>query len=603
MRDNDLFPKGSHFINKHKTDVKLKRFVSAEELRFVFSGQKAVMAIAIALLVVVSVLDGLSMTAILPLLNFIIKGNEAGFAGGNVTKKVFSVMTGAGIPLTLLSLSSMILALFVLKAALKLGTRWYVVYMQNRFEDRLIHRLFSATLGANIFFHSRTKQGAYINAFTEDVAKASTVMISISDISALFFTIMIYITITMMISGPLTVLSVTASLLLLLPLQIITRLGYRYSDQLVTDRHDFTSYLLEIKSGIKFVKSLGSKLNLISRQFEELRKKLYKSRFRVVFFSNSLTIWGEPLGIVVILATIFAGLNLFRIGAAELLIFLILYVRMVPMINGLSASMGELWTKLPSVNRVRKYINNAAVEREREDGILPDSEGYDIEFDSVCFGYDSRRILNNVNFVVRQNECVLIKGPSGAGKSTILDLIMGLYKPTGGQILVNGTPLDTLDLLHWRGKIAYVPQDCFLFNDSILRNVCLRLGEENLEEAKSAASKVEADRFIDERAEGYQTVLGERGINLSGGQKQRLALARALIPLPKILILDEPTNALDKESEENIFQCISQLKGKMTIILVTHSREMRRVESDKVLVIENGNVKISQSSPIAGVKV
>ncbi len=560
-----------------------------QRLSIILSENKGSMILSGLLLLLVSVLDGIGITSIFPLISLIISGDE--LPSGKLSNILFSIERVLPVSLNLVSISIFVLTLFIIKAVLKLATRWYIVSYVNKYEDSIINRLFKATLDANIAFNYGVKQGPYINIFTEEAHYSSNVMLSISEIFALSMTVVIYMMICIFISVPLTLSALGVSFMLLLPIQFIAKLAYRYGDKYANDRHDLTSYMIEIKTGIKFVKSLGNKLEIINRRFSELAAKLSASRFKRVFLANSFSIWGEPLGIASILIIIFIGLNYLELVAAEMIIFLVVYFRFVPMVNSLFTRTGELFTYLPSVEKVYGYLNSASKCKERSGGTTLNAKSYDIEFKSVAFGYDDKTILNDVNFTINKNEFVLIKGESGSGKTTIIDLMMGLYMPSSGQILTNGQLIKSLDLNDYRSRIAYMAQDAFIFDDTIIRNICMRSGEVNIEIGKHAASLVAADKFIEAKPYKYYSILGEQGVNLSGGQRQRLALARSITPKPSLLILDEPTNQLDKETEELIFNYIKGLKGKITIILVTHSNDL--VEGiDKVFHIKNGTLKV-----------
>ncbi len=215
----------------------------------------------------------------------------------------------------------------------------------------------------------------------------------------------------------------------------------------------------------------------------------------------------------------------------------------------------------------------------------------DIEFKSVSLSYsnDENFALKNLTFTLPRNKVTALVGESGAGKSSIVDLFIGLYQPTAGDIVVNGRPLANYRLEDWRRDIGVVSQDTFIFNDSILENLRYGRPSATLDEVVEAAKAAQADTFILALPDGYETVVGERGYKLSGGQRQRLALARALIKQPEILILDEATSALDSESEKLIQQALEQFQKERTVIVIAH-RLSTIAEADQILVLERGEV-------------
>lgn len=214
-----------------------------------------------------------------------------------------------------------------------------------------------------------------------------------------------------------------------------------------------------------------------------------------------------------------------------------------------------------------------------------------IEFKQVSFSYQpsSPFILSNINLCIESGKTVAIIGQSGAGKSSLLDLLMRLYEPVEGEIVSNGKKIHHFFLKDWRSKFGIVSQDSFLFHDSIENNLRFVKKSATQEEMIQAARLSGADLFISKLPQGYQTIIGDRGYRLSGGERQRLAIARALLRDPEILVLDEATNSLDSETEYVVQECIRLLKGKKTIIVVAH-RLSTVVHADLIYVLEEGKI-------------
>ena len=213
-----------------------------------------------------------------------------------------------------------------------------------------------------------------------------------------------------------------------------------------------------------------------------------------------------------------------------------------------------------------------------------------IEFDHVSFAYDTDPVLRDVSFVARRGEIIALVGPSGAGKSTLVDLIPRFYEPSAGVIRLDGVDTREIALASLRGLTGIVSQDTVLFNDTVRNNIAYGASEQftdaQVEEASRAAN---AHEFIADLPDGYATVLGERGTRLSGGQRQRLAIARALLTDPPILILDEATSALDTESERLVQEAIDRLLAGRTVFVIAH-RLSTIVHADQILVLERGEI-------------
>jgi ATP-binding cassette, subfamily C, bacterial len=240
---------------------------------------------------------------------------------------------------------------------------------------------------------------------------------------------------------------------------------------------------------------------------------------------------------------------------------------------------------------LRGLIDEAASASEPNPGTTIPTLDQGCRFDTVSFGYNDENVLDRISLDIPARGLTVITGASGSGKTTLTDLLLGLYEPRSGRVLIDGMPLGEIDLQAWRSMIGYVPQDLILFHDTVLANVTLgdpRLGEAEAREALEAAG---AWDFVALLPEGVHSVVGEKGAKLSGGQRQRIALARALAHKPKLLILDEVTSALDPKTERDICRNIDALSHGMTILAITH-REAWTEIADRTYRIDHGAVEL-----------
>jgi ABC-type multidrug transport system fused ATPase/permease subunit len=270
-------------------------------------------------------------------------------------------------------------------------------------------------------------------------------------------------------------------------------------------------------------------------------------------------------------------------------LLLILY-RLAPRISGLNSRRQQLAVSLAALHRARTVLNEAA-----SPSIVTGSSPFStlssgIELKNVSFSYDGEAsVLQGASFTIHQGSMTAIAGVSGSGKTTIIDLILRLYDPVQGSVLVDGVDLKDLDLASWRQAVSVVSQDVFLFNDTIANNIALGHPEIPRDEITGAAAQAYAHDFIQSFPQGYETMIGDRGWNLSGGQRQRLALARAILRKPQVLVLDEATSALDSESERLVQECINRIRGTCTVVIVAH--RMSTIQTaDKIAVLENGRI-------------
>jgi ATP-binding cassette subfamily B protein len=213
-----------------------------------------------------------------------------------------------------------------------------------------------------------------------------------------------------------------------------------------------------------------------------------------------------------------------------------------------------------------------------------------ITFNDVSFAYEDEPVLEHVSFSVQPGETIAIVGETGSGKSTLTKLVNRIYDAKSGSVEIDGVNVRDWDLDALRSQISTIEQDIVLFSRPIAENIAFSLGQEaSIEEIKRAARDAQADTFIREMPDGYETVIGERGVTLSGGQRQRIAIARALLTDPRILILDDSTSAIDSATEDQIQRAISAISKDRTTLLITHRLSQIRW-ADKVLVLRNGSV-------------
>ena len=290
---------------------------------------------------------------------------------------------------------------------------------------------------------------------------------------------------------------------------------------------------------------------------------------------------------------IYIGGNQFISGQIKELGTIVEFLIYVNMLTWPVAVVGWVTSMVQQAEASQKRINEFLKEQ-------PDILNYEfsnspivgkLEFKNLSFTYSDTNInaLRNISFTVNQGETVAILGNTGSGKSTILELIGRLYDVENGQLIINDKNIKDLNLFDLRNSIGYVPQDAFLFSDSIINNI--KFGKENAteDEVFKAAKAAAVHKNIIEFKKGYQTILGERGITLSGGQKQRVSIARALIKSPQILLLDDCLSAVDTETEEKIINNLESITNDKTTIIVSH-RVSSAKKADKIIVLDEGEI-------------
>ncbi|HJU66485.1 MAG TPA: ABC transporter ATP-binding protein, partial [Gemmatimonadaceae bacterium] len=302
----------------------------------------------------------------------------------------------------------------------------------------------------------------------------------------------------------------------------------------------------------------------------------------------------HAIGAVVILAAlVYVGVEVLRFPVAAILLLLFLFARLVPRISALHQSYYSALSSLPAFTRVISVADEfeslaETPVRGTERLALVD----EVALSDVRFSYrpEARdNVVERVRMRIAAQQTTAIVGPSGAGKSTLADIVMGLLAPNEGDVLVDGRVLRPGQVGSWRRGIGYVAQDTFLFHASVEEN--LRWASPHASEADlwEALSLAAADDFVRRLPQGLGTAIGDRGVLLSGGERQRIALARALLRKPSLLILDEATSSLDAENEQRIQQAIADLHGRLTILIITHRLTTVR-DADVIYVVDAGRI-------------
>lgn len=320
----------------------------------------------------------------------------------------------------------------------------------------------------------------------------------------------------------------------------------------------------------------------------DLSKKVY-------LWSNFIPSINELLGTLLVTIILLAGI-IFLSDQKEsmlpiLITFLALTHRLAIRIQNGNASLGHIVTHKGSILRLEEILSDEGKEfAPTDEGAIPKFYN-DIEFDKVDLHYPSsiKPAIHQVSLKILKGKTIAFVGASGAGKSSILDLLVRLYEPTSGSIRIDGVDLRNYSIQKWRNMLGVVSQDIFIFNDSVEENIRFGLTHHSIDEIIHASHQAGLDEFVRTLPDGYATIVGERGFRLSGGQRQRLALARALVRNPQLLILDEATSNLDTKSESCIQSALEKLRGQRTILIVAH-RLSTVMSADWIYVLQQGRI-------------
>jgi ATP-binding cassette subfamily C protein len=308
-----------------------------------------------------------------------------------------------------------------------------------------------------------------------------------------------------------------------------------------------------------------------------------------VIATQTVTALQEPIAVVILAVGLYVVMTYVDIPFASLLMLAFLFSRLVNQMNQVlryyqAVAVGEsaFWSIYKEIDDAENAAEPPSGDR-RLDHL---KQGLTLQQVDYAYG-ENPPVLRGVDMDIPAGSFVAVIGASGAGKTTLVDLLVGLYRPNRGRILVDGVDLNEFDVHAWRRRIGYVPQEMFLFHDSIYRNVTLGDNSISRERVKEVLQAAGAWGFVESLPEGMDALVGERGSKLSGGQRQRIAIARALAAKPSLLILDEVTTSLDPDTEQAICETLRTLKGQVTILAISHQAALRAA-AERVYKLEKG---------------
>ena len=496
----------------------------------------------------------------------------------------------------ILKYALMVIGFYALSGFFMYLMRKTIIVMSRLIEYDLRKDIYEHYQTMDLEFYKRNKTGDLMARVSSDVGKVRmylgpAIMYGIR--VAFLFSFIIY---------SMFQVNTTLSLFALLPLPFLS-LSIYYVSSIINKKSaliqgqvgKLTSIAQEVYSGIRVVKSYvkeGEFQEFFQHQSEDYKNKALKlARVQALFF---------PLMILLVslstLLTIYVGGKLVVAGEvttgniAEFVIYINMLTWPITSIGWIASLIQEASASQERINEIMS--TKSSIQTEEAVGTLDHANGYSIEFKNVSFTYPDTGItaLENVSFKVEKGQRMVIVGKTASGKSTIAELMLRFYDVSAGQILINGKDIRELNLFSLRRLIGYVPQNVFLFSDSISQNIKFGQAEASLDRVISQAKLAAVHKDISDFSEGYGTNVGERGITLSGGQKQRLSIARALIKDPAIILLDDCLSALDSNTEHQILSHMeTELSGKTTLI-ITH-RISNQLGYDKILVLDQGEVQ------------
>jgi len=537
---------------------------------------------------VTAFVEGLGIGFLVPLLETI---NEQ--ADSATQSQVSEYLSGfyeqIGVSFTLAPIMIGAFALFVLQALLKYLAQTQTIRIASQFNAEMRTRIFSGLVNADLGYHHKHKGGDFVNSLINECNRYQGAFLHSIKLITSVFEATIYLALAIYFSWELVLAAGAMMGGIIFVIKSEFSRASRYGGDLTSANKMLSTTALERLSGIRILKAFNLE-GLSSSAFSGHAFDLLRVSYAVAKSQERLDGLFRLGMLGGLLLSVYVATSYIDMPIPTLITFVFILYRFYPRVGAINKAFHQLTFSLSGVDNVMTLIRETESPSIRSGTKLPSPLQHEITFESLVFGYDGEApVLNDVSFSLSAGETTAVVGSSGAGKTTIVNLVMRFYDPTSGSVLVDGTDLKELDLHAWRDSIALVNQDIFLFNDTISSNIAMgKLGATD-QEIVEASRQAYADEFISKLPDGYDTVIGDRGVRLSGGQRQRIALARAIVRDPQILILDEATSELDSRSEQLIRQAVEELGTTRTVITVAHRLSTIR-HADKIVVLDEGKL-------------
>jgi ATP-binding cassette, subfamily C, bacterial len=552
-----------------------------------------------ALMVVAGALEAAGVVALVLLIGTLgvdlTSGGSAFLTGVSQRLLARSGLTPSLLPAVLAYAVVTVLQAIVLRAQTVLN-----LDIEYRFIAFLRSRLYDAVAHARWLFIAQNRGTDFSHALTTELDRAGLATYQLLWSASSIFVMAAQVLLALQVSAPLTLLVFGAGGLLTAALAPRLREARQAGEAITRATSDAHALAIEHLAGMKTVKTQAAERASTSA-FSRLANAVALRALDAVRLQADLRAMFE-IGAVAILATLLVvAVKVFAVPAAALFLLLFLFARLMPRVSAVQQGLHQYTTALTAITHVEQLQTRAEAAREATIPVAAGSPATApimqtaVRLERVTFAYvnGASPAVRAVTMSIPVRQTTALVGPSGCGKTTVADLVTGLLSPTSGRVIIDGAELNTENAARWRSRIGYVAQDAFFFHDTVRANLQWAVPDATDAEFETAIRAAAAD-FIYAFPEGPETLIGDRGTRLSGGERQRLALARALLRRPDLLILDEATSALDPANERKVLDAIDGLRGSMTIVLITH-RLWTLQHVDTIHVMEDG--RLVESGP------
>jgi len=548
-----------------------------------------------------SISEGFGISALLPLLNTVF--NQKIQASGGVTPALSSLLDQAvqrvlaviGLNTTVAVLLSLFVGCIVFKCLLVYLANRQIGYTVTLVATEMRLSLLKALFATRWEYFIRQPIGQLTNGVATEAHRASLAFQFGARMASMVVEALIYLALAFLVSWKATLLAMGGGGVILVALRRLIKKNRKAGKQQTVHTQALITQMTDIFISIKPLKAMAREDSadaVLSDRTRLVNRALQKQ----VLSKASLTSFQEPILTLFLVLCLYAGLVFWNLSLTAIVAMIFFIGKALKQFQKIQHEYINLVEYDSAYWSLLEKIDSARAACEALTGTLKPSLSTSIRLENVSFAYDQQAVLNRVSLEIPAGKLIVLFGPSGSGKTTIADLLIGLLRPTEGEIWIDDQALSRIDILLWRRLIGYVPQENLLLHDSVFQNVTL--GQEGTREpdVEAALRAAGAWEFVQAMPHGIFSVVGERGSMLSGGQRQRIAIARALVKHPQLLILDEATSALDPKTEREICTTLQQLRGNITILAISHQPTMLEC-ADWAYQVKDGSISLMKERP------
>lgn len=543
--------------------------------------------LVIVSLILAAVAEGFGLSTLLPLLS--LANTQAENTQSTLEHIIGPFLSYMGLHPSMPVLLWVIFLALMIKSLLLLIAKRQVGYTVAQVATDLRLRLINSLLFTRWSYFTSQPVGALANAFATEATRASQAYLAGVTMVSQLIIVAAYVVVAGLTSLTATLVAIFLGLITLSVLGPLVHLTRAAGARQTVLLKDVISRLADVFHGVKLVKVMGRE-SVVAPMLISETEHLNTALRRQVITKEGVAVLQDMALMLYVAISVYVCVLVLKLELSLVFMLVLAFIRVLTSLNKAQRQYQQMAENESAYWSLLETIKAAETAQEAIAGDKLPHLSQGLRLRNVSFAQNSHQVLDNVSLDIPAGKLTIIIGPSGSGKTTVIDLLTRLTNPQSGEIFVDDTPLNDIDVVAWRGMIGYVPQETILFNESIALNISLGDPIIHRADIENALRRCGAWQFIERLPKGIDSNVGEFGAKLSGGERQRIAIARALVRHPQLLILDEPTSMLDDASEQAVWQVVANLRGPMTILAVSH-QHTPLVLADRIYRLEHGHVE------------